>query len=213
MRTTAILSEKAHPELLSYISEKCDDIITVSQMIDSPIGSHADLYYCKLKDDLLFSGDSSRLKNTYPGDCLYNAASTGKFFIHNHRITDESLIQAAKDCGLTAIHVRQGYSKCSIAVIDESGIITSDAGIYRSCREDLDCLLISPGYIDLPGYKCGFIGGCTGRLDDTVIFNGNLAAHPDHETIKEFITKRGLEVKYFGSYPLTDIGSMIFVKA
>ena len=62
---------------------------------------------------------------------------------------------------------------------------------------------------ELPGYDTGFLGGTSGRVGDEIVFNGDLSAHPDFEAIKDFIRSRGLQIKYFESYPLRDIGSII----
>ena len=65
------------------------------------------------------------------------------------------------------------------------------------------------GHVLLPGYDEGFIGGASGRVGDEVIFHGDLAAHPDFRGIVSFIESRGLRVKYFGGFALTDIGGII----
>ena len=54
-----------------------------------------------------------------------------------------------------------------------------------------------------------FIGGCSGRVGNKVIFNGNLKAHPDFQRILSFIKSRGLDCVWFPEYELTDIGSII----
>ena len=70
-------------------------------------------------------------------------------------------------------------------------------------------LLIRPGYISLPGFSYGFIGGASGRVGDEMIFSGNVAAHPDFEAIRSFVEEHGAKLKYFPEYELTDIGSII----
>ena len=73
----------------------------------------------------------------------------------------------------------------------------------------IDVLTIRPGYVELPGYDTGFIGGTSGRVGNEVIFNGDLSAHPDFPEIRDFIADRGIGLKYFIGYPLRDIGSII----
>jgi hypothetical protein len=75
----------------------------------------------------------------------------------------------------------------------------------------MDVLMITPGHILLPGYDTGFIGGASGRIGDTVIFNGDLSAHPDSDRIIRFIEDRGLKVRWFPEWPLKDIGSIISI--
>ena len=73
----------------------------------------------------------------------------------------------------------------------------------------MDVLLISEGNIILPGFNTGFIGGCSGKLNDTVFFNGDLSKHPNFIKIKDYIENRGLKCLWFKGTPLTDIGSVI----
>ena len=176
-----------------------------------PISCHPDILYCHLADGKVFHGNPAQLGPQYPADCIYNACSTGRFFIHNLKITDPSLLALAEDSSLIKIHVSQGYTRCSTLPVDENSIITYDQGIARACREQNgpDVLLVRPGHVNLPGYNCGFIGGCGGRVGNEIVFNGNLSAHPDFEAIKDFIQERGLGLVYFKDEPLTDIGSVI----
>ena len=63
----------------------------------------------------------------------------------------------------------------------------------------------------LRGADTGFIGGASGRVDDEIVFNGDLSAHPNLKKITAFIEARGLGCKWFDSYVLEDIGSIITV--
>lgn len=176
-----------------------------------PVSCHPDIMYCHLDNGKVFHGNPAQLGPLYPADCIYNACSTGKFFIHNLKITDPSLLALAEDSGLIKIHVSQGYTRCSALPVDENSIITYDQGIARACREQNgpDVLLVHPRHVQLPGYNCGFIGGTGGRVGNEIVFNGDLSAHPDFEAIKDFIQERGLGLIFFKDEPLTDIGSVI----
>ena len=168
------------------------------------------MVFCRLDRDTVYTGDPARLGPDYPGDIIYNACSTGKFFIHNLKYTAPELLRAAKDRNLTTINVSQGYAKCSTVVVDEDSIITYDKGLAKTClAAGVDVLTVTAGHVVLPGYDTGFIGGASGRIGDTVYFNGDLTAHPDFESIVRFIEDRGLKVKWFEDWPLTDIGSII----
>jgi hypothetical protein len=214
------VSEKAHPLLLSYLQQKGMKMRLISNLNGSMIGTHADLYYCQMGETVYHAPNKIPEKD-YPGDSVYNAACTGIFFIHNTKITSPDLITEAKKKGMIIINVKQGYAKCNCAVIDKNSIITSDAGIAKKCceynrsngsdtaHETIECLLIRPGHIALEGFKYGFIGGASGRIGDEIIFNGDLSLHPDYIIIRNFITERGLKLKYFDQYPLTDIGSIV----
>ena len=55
----------------------------------------------------------------------------------------------------------------------------------------------------------GFIGGASGKVGNLILFNGDLRKHSNYKEIKDFIERRGVSIKYFEGYPLTDIGSII----
>ncbi len=217
------VSKKANKQLVSYLKEKNLDVCFVNADADvaKPIACHPDIYMCSLHGfsevQNIFFGEAKALAAEYPKDVLYNAARVGKYFLCS-KYTDKKLIERAKALsdeaaknGLENISLKQGYIKCNLVVVDDNHVITEDKGIAAVLAEhtDIECLLIEPRHVSLPGYEYGFIGGAGGRVGDEVIFNGNLAAHPDYEKIKDFIKKCGLEVKYFETYPLTDIGSII----
>ena len=54
-----------------------------------------------------------------------------------------------------------------------------------------------------------FIGGCSGRTDDAVIFTGKLESHPDGAQMRSFIRIRNLQIVELADGPLIDIGGMI----
>ncbi|MBR6701008.1 MAG: hypothetical protein IKL72_04685 [Firmicutes bacterium] len=209
------LSKNTVPSLAEYLEHKGwnINIISGASYLKTHISSHPDIYMCKLgvmDEAPVFYGNPNSLGSDYPKDVPYNAACTGKYFIHNLKYTDEKLLEYARSLELEFVNVRQGYSKCSIAVIDEDSVITSDEGIAKALRfKGLDVLLMQKGHIRLPGYAYGFIGGTCGRIGDEIVFNGDLSAHPDHDIICDFITSKGLTVKYFKGYQLEDIGSVI----
>jgi hypothetical protein len=172
------------------------------------------------EDAVIFHGEMSRLKGNYPGNIVYNGVCTGKYFVHNLAYTDESLMAAidARYPEIRKVNTRQGYTRCSCLPVTEDSFITSDEGTYLALTDaGADVLLVSPGHVELPGFDYGFIGGCGGGLiickngmeRRTIVFNGNLAAHPDHEKIAAFISDRNVSLKYFEEYPLRDIGSLL----
>lgn len=210
-KNNVYISKSACRPLTEYLSEKGLNLVFTESAISSPIGCHPDILYCQLKYGKVFHGTSARLGSVYPADCIYNACSTGRFFIHNLKITDPHLRAAADECGLVPIHTSQGYARCSALPVDENSIITFDRGIARACREQNgpQVLLVRPGHVLLAGYGCGFIGGCGGRVGNEIVFNGDLSAHPDFGAMKDFIQERGLGLAYFKDDALTDIGSVI----
>lgn len=204
------VSETADPLLLEHLTAQGHQthIIKATGATYPPVSSHPDIYMCGLGPGRpVFFGCLEKLGPSYPENIRYNAACTGKYFIHNLKHTDPELLERATS--LEKIHVSQGYAKCNMVIVDEGSIITSDRGIYKACRNELDVLLIQPGHVRLRGFPYGFLGGASGRIGDTLVFNGNLEQHPDFVSIKNFIKKRSLDLVYFRQYPLEDIGSII----
>ena len=202
------VSENAGEALKEYLCTLDDvHIVYATELVYPQIASHADIYMCRLGDEIIHAQDSE-IGYSYPADIAFNAACTGRYFIHNTGYTSKRLLAAAKSKGMDIIHVNQGYTKCNTAIIDASSIITSDNGIYKAASPQLEVLLINPGHILLRGFDYGFIGGTCGRIGNEIIFNGDISAHPDYDRIQAFIRDRGLNIKYF-DYPLEDIGSII----
>ena len=208
--STIYISEAAHPLLRDFLINEGHTIETVKSagITYEPVDSHPDIYMCSLGiNKPVFFGCPEKIGRRYPENIRYNAACTGRFFIHNLKYTDPDLMAAAENT--VKINVSQGYTKCNVLIVDDNSIITSDEGIYKSCYGKLDVLLIKPGHIRLKNFTYGFIGGASGRIGRKIIFNGNLEMHPDHEKIAAFIESRDLELVYFSSYELEDIGSII----
>lgn len=213
-RPVTYLSVDANQELRQYLQIKGRKILPFRTVgiTDKRISNHPDIFMCKMAADQgeIIYADEDILGVSYPDDIKFNAACTGKFFLHNLEFTSRKLLRYAKEKNLILINVKQGYTKCSTVVIDEDSIITYDRGIYSSAlRYGMNVLLISAAGIKLPGYDTGFIGGTSGRVGNEIIFNGDLSKHPDYEKILKFIKSRNLTCKFFKGYPLYDIGSII----
>ena len=214
----AHLSTFAHQDLRDYLANAGYDIKIFPELhaVSGLVSNHPDVILCKLgakSESPIYEGVADELNASYPHDSIYNAACTGNYFIHRLDITAPALTAAAnKVCGddLKFISVRQGYTKCSTLIVDENSIITYDRGISRPCEDaGMNVLLIEPGFIKLRGANDGFIGGASGRVGDEIVFNGDLSAHPSFREIVDFIEARGLGCKWFTSYELEDIGSII----
>jgi len=230
---TVCLSENANIILKETLQSKGYRLIEIRKTgaVYDAVSSHADIYLCKVGGGLIvapeqlplirdaltsnsteFASGSARLGFRYPMDVKYNAAQVGGRLIHNTDYTDPAILDKAKESGLELIHVKQGYTKCSLVIVDEKSVITSDTGLAAALQRcKIDVLLISRGHVGLPGFPYGFLGGASGRVGDEIIFSGNLSAHPDFDKIREFIAQRGLRAVWFEEYPLEDIGSIIQV--
>ena len=148
----------------------------------------------------------------YPSDVLFNACLVRNKLICNEKTVSKLILDAARECECEVIRVSQGYTKCSICVVSDNAIITSDNGIAKACRaRDIDVLEISEGHISLPPYNFGFIGGASGAYGEKVYFCGSLGTHPDGEKIKEFCFKHKKIAASLGEGELQDVGSLFFI--
>ena len=217
---TIYLSKHAGKPLIQYLSSQGFSIRLLTGT-DTPvyheISTHPDIHMCQLglwDEPRLFMGNTQKLANNYPGNIIYNAICTSDYFIHNLKYTDGELLREAMKQGRKTIHVSQGYSRCCCLPVTDNSFIISDAGMQKALEANgAHVLFIQKGHVLLPGFDYGFIGGCAGQLTisgrHTIIFNGNLTKHPDYKKIAAFIKDRDIEIIYFDSYPLEDIGSIL----
>ncbi len=151
----------------------------------------------------------SYLGKLYPNDIPYNAARVGDFLIHNFKYTDKILLDNTLE--LTKISVKQGYSKCSVCIINRKAIITSDAGIYNECKKyGFDVLMVDDTNIKLKGMSHGFLGGSSGLIAPNLLaVNGNIKKHKNYREIFKFCSKYGVEILSLHQDDIEDIGSII----
>ena len=167
----------------------------------------------KLDHKVILCGDN--IDSNYPDNVPLNAAVVGNNVIARLNSLDAKVKEYCINRGYTLINVRQGYAKCSCAVVSDNALITADKGIYNSLKEtNIDVLLIQEGRVRLEGADYGFIGGASG-LDvtsgkRTLYFTGDIAKHPDHERIKAFCAKHETAIISLSESALTDIGGIVF---
>ena len=161
----------------------------------------------------VISGEK-KLNRNYPSNIAYNVARVKNYAIHNMKYTDEKLMYYLKKEGIEFINVKQGYSKCSIAILSDDLIITADPSIYKKCIEkNLEVLKIESGYIALPGLDYGFIGGATGLLSkDKIMFSGTYDNHPNYKDINKILEKNNIVPIILSKEKIIDIGSIIPLK-
>lgn len=149
---------------------------------------------------------------TYPEDARMNVCVIGDALIYAEKVTSENIVEYLTNCGIKRkISSRQGYAKCSVCVVDERAIITADSSIAKAARkEGLEVLLIAPGYVNLPGFDYGFIGGAAFKIaKNKLAFTGRLDRHPNRTEIFDFLSARGIEPVFLTDEPVFDIGSGI----
>lgn len=151
------------------------------------------------------------LKRNYPENVAYNIARVSKFAIHNLKYTDQKVVELLEKKGVEFINVKQGYSKCSICIVNEKAIITSDRGIAKTVSKyGIEALIISAGYINLFELNYGFIGGISGLIGkNKLAFSGCLKHHPDYKDIRKFLEYHKVNPIFLEDEKPTDIGSII----
>ena len=149
----------------------------------------------------------------YPYDVGLNAATAGNNIICNIKYTNKKILEYAEQTGKNIIDVKQGYAKCSVCIVGENAVITSDASVYKKAvQNNIGVLLTEKGHINLDGYAYGFIGGCSGLISkNKLAFTGNIKLHPDYCGIKNFCEGRGVEVISLSHNKLYDYGSLFRV--
>ncbi|MDD6795725.1 MAG: hypothetical protein PUE01_10015 [Clostridiaceae bacterium] len=162
-------------------------------------------------NEINYSFSNNNLTSSYPQDIILNAYSNANLFVHNLSYTDKNLLRLQKN--KKKIHVKQGYTKCSILPVNENAIITSDKSIYNALtKENMDVLLIPPADILLPSLNYGFIGGTGGLISENKIaFFGELKNYAYGKEVYNFLYKYDIEPVSLRKGKLIDRGSLFIL--
>lgn len=202
------------------------------------ISSHTDIFCCKVKNVLVFEKTvydkfikyikniekldnvmlgNKQVQEKYPNDILYNVCIIGNFAIHNFKYTDKTICDLIEKYNLKKINIKQGYSKCSIAAIDEKSVIVSDKAIAKILNENgIETLLIenvnniklltnNNSYSNMQG----FIGGVMSKLGDMIFVSGDLRKIDTNDKIRKYIESKNLKIIDFPSLDIIDYGGII----
>lgn len=199
-------------------------------LCDNPEASHADMQLMRVNNTLIMLRDNDALNRhiigrtalditfadgigdsfSYPECVRLNIAVFGRNAIGNFKYADKTVLDILS--GFHLINVKQGYAKCSTAVVSNNAIITSDDSIYKASDVNgIDCLKIRPGFIELCSRYGGFIGGCCFLLDDKLMFTGRIDLHPDYDAIKSFCRNYSVTIHSLTNDPLTDVGGVVLI--
>ncbi len=223
--------------MLKYLGYKLVEIER-SNNVYAEISSHVDIFTTKIGDTLIVEKSKYddlvfMLKDTeyniesgkeevglnYPEDIKYNVCMVGNYAIHNFKYTDKHVLKRLKESEYELINVEQGYTNCSIAVIDDRSVITTDKKIAEKLiANNLSVLLLD--YI--PDIKLkdeygnysnmtGFIGGAIGKVDNNIIIFGDLDKIDRDNKIRDFIESRHLKVIDFDGLDVIDYGGIVEV--
>lgn len=202
--------------------------------IDSRLSGHADLSVFNGEDGKIFLAPylrdskipqivqeynyqavfpSTIQSKKYPLDAQFNICSIGNRFLYNPISASDDIIKHLQGQGRVGLEVRQGYTNCSVCVVDDNSVITADRGIIDACKTaGIEVLEINPGYIDLDGFDYGFIGGAAFKIAPKIIaFTGILDFHPDKNKILDFLNLREIQPVFLTEYPLFDIGCAVII--
>ena len=212
------------------------DLIKVkqSEKVYQEISAHVDIFTCKIGGKLIVEpsqysniknqltdevdiekGDES-IENKYPLDIKYNVCTIGKKAFHNFEHTDSKIKQELKKQGYELINTTQGYTNCSIAVIDEKSAIVTDKGLYKILQKhNIDVLYLEyqPDIklLDKNEYssKKGFIGGAISRIKNNIIIFGDLNKIDAKNSIRKFILNKKLNIIEFKGLDVVDYGGIV----
>lgn len=222
---------EAYPQVCEQLLKQNIEIFTISAngSLSEPVRFHPDLQLGMLTGECIAIGKGENmlqnrleqfgfstvetafpLSDQYPQEAVLDFLSLGEKIIGNHDILKKNNLLNNSQ----SIHVKQGYAKCSITVISSTALITADQSIANICiKHGFDVLQIRPGYIELPGYHYGFIGGCCGLIaPDCLAVCGDLQTHPDYERITAFLQKHHVTALPLINGTLQDIGGIIPMK-
>jgi hypothetical protein len=198
--------------------------------IDQRIADHPDLQLCHVADARIVAtentsaqlkrigftviGDQVSVAEDYSNHVGLNASIIKTNVFHNFKTTSYALLKQIENEKMKKLFVRQGYTKCSICIINSNAIITEDAGIHKVAQNAGLCsLLISKGYVTLSGFPYGFIGGASGLIaQGKIAFTGILNHHPQYNDILNFLRENKAEPIFLTDNQIFDCGSLLPLK-
>lgn len=221
--------EKEKLKLLGY------QLIEIKQnkKVYSEISSHVDIFACKIGEKIIIEPSqysniklqvqnviiqqgNEEIESQYPYDIKYNVCIIGKKALHNFNYTDSKIKEELNNQKYEMINTTQGYTNCSIAVIDYNSAIVADKGLYKILKKhNIDVLYLDyePDIklLNMKGYsnKKGFIGGAISRIGKNVIVFGELSKIDKNNQIKNFIENKSLNIVQFEGIDVIDYGGII----
>ena len=196
----------------------------------SEISSHVDIFICKIGEKIIVEPSQymnipemqaiikghEKIETNYPYDIKYNVCTIGKMAIHNFKYTDLIVKEELIKQGYEMINTTQGYTNCSIAVIDDNSAIVTDKGLYKILKKhnidflyleyEPDIKLICSGQYS---NRKGFIGGAISKVGNKIIVFGDLNKIDINGVIRKFINKKGIEIIEFNGLDVIDYGGIV----
>ena len=204
---------KIEKEKLKELGYKLKEI-KKSDNVYPEISAHVDIFTCKIGEKLIVEPSKYiQIKNI-----KYNVCTIGKKALHNFIYTDSKIKEELVKQGYELINTTQGYTNCSIAVIDDNSAIVTDKGLYKILlkhkvdvlylKNELDIKLLNEnGYSNIKG----FIGGAISRINNNIIISGDLKKIDKDGSIKQFIQQRDLNIIDFSGLDVIDYGGIVIL--
>ena len=227
-RLSLFLDSRASTKLQNAIRHLGVEPILLPQYkaLPEPVACHPDLLLHDLggrllvyrdyyeENKALFEGVSVVLTDHAVGDQYPHDVGMDALCLGNNLYCLPDATCAEILAGRTVLPVRQGYAACACLKVTENAIVTADVGIANEAESHgVSVLRIRPGFIELPGYDYGFIGGTAFKWDNTLYFAGDLQTHPDGASISDFCMAQGVSVQsLLPEQKLCDLGFLKYNK-
>ncbi len=220
------MSEKVRASLRSY-----GEVVSLPEWngLPEPVSAHPDMLFYPLPNGRILVGkdyynenrefflpfgdvfvlDEKTPSGEYPFDVLFDCLSVNDILYGKDGFVSEKIIEHYS----SFVSVKQGYTRCSVAMLGDNCAVTADGGIASALKNNgIDVLVIRPGHIELKGYGCGFIGGAGARLSSGIYgFFGDLYSHPDGGMIAEFADQHKIKAVSLSDEPLSDNGGLLIL--
>ena len=221
----ALVDGRIREEEFSYLFDelKLDiKLIDPSKYVYPEISGHSDIFYAKIDDKIYCAPNTKYIETNfiigkepvrynYPDDVKYNVCQIGKYVIGS-KYVDEKIKDKVN------VFVKQGYTKCNIAVTGDNSCITSDVGIYEKLKGlGMYVLLLRTDNIGLINKDHllsemhGFIGGATALINDTFVLFGDAdyLSEENRKNLLEHVKRHNLKFKDFKYLKIMDYGGMV----
>ena len=220
-----VISYKASDDFKNFLRENGFSFIETiaNPNLDPRIADHPDLSLFKIDhktlvvDEAVFSYYEEKLVGfnlvkgenlggKYPQDALYNLVRFKDFYIHND-FTEKNIENFLIEKGISHLKVNQGYTRCSLIPLGDL-LVTSDYGIYKALKNEVDIELVDNDKVILDGFDQGFLGGACGLVGNQLIFSGDISRHKAFVKIEEICKNKNIDIIY-PKTELVDLGSII----
>lgn len=216
----------------------CDELFSMGYRIiptdtisvfHTPEQRHADMQCLKIGEKYFVLNECNNLKRclksltptlisqkagkNYPQNVLLNCLYLNHTLYGNLSAVADEVKDYCNRNNIKTVNINQGYARCSTLVINDKAVITADSSIAKALENNgVEVLKINEGHILLEGFNYGFIGGAGTKLNDKILFFGNIKSHPDFDKIALFISKHNKEIIIICSnMPPIDIGGTVEV--